>query len=122
MYNVHVRIGLLSTVGNLETDNSASSIIFSWSAPFSLDVTDVDPDIWYTVLIYNVTNVTTVSYPNCTDITETHCVFSPDHPSPCHQYTFTVIPFNGAGQGESSQPVAGYTIDGEFRMYFSYDV
>ena len=105
--------GQLASVGDLTIDNNAASINISWSAPFSLDVTDVDPDIWYTVLIYNMTDETTVSYPNCTNINETYCVFSPDHPSPCHQYTFTVIPFNGAGQGESSQNVTGYTIDSE---------
>ena len=85
---------------------SASSINVSWSAPFSLDVTGVDPDIWYSVLIYNVTdeeNSTVVPCTDCHNLTQTHYIFSPDYPSPCHKYTFTVIPYNGAGQGESSQ-------------------
>ena len=93
---------------NLKTDMNtcASSINVSWSAPFSLDVTDVDPDIWYSVLIYNVTdeeNSTAVPCTDCHNLTQTHYIFSPDYPSPCHKYTFTVIPYNGAGQGESSQ-------------------
>ena len=101
--------GLPSSVGDLETNSSDSSITISWTAPFSLDVTDVDPDIWYSVLIYNVTDETAVSvpYPNCTNITETFCVFTPDYLSHCHMYNFTVIPYNGAGEGERSRNVSG---------------
>ena len=112
-------IGLLSSILNLETDSSTSSITMSWSAPFSLDVTGVDPDIWYSVLIYNVTdeeNPTAVPCTDCHNLTQTHCIFSPGYPSPCHKYTFTVIPYNGAGQGESSQNVTGYSIDGECKI------
>ena len=107
---LNILTGLLSSVGDLNTNSSASSIIISWSAPFSLDVTGVDPDIWYSVLIYNVTDETAVSvpYPNCINISETSCVFRPHPLSPCHMYmyNFTVIPYNGAGQGESSQNIS----------------
>ena len=96
-------------MGDLGTDSNASSITISWTAPFSLDVTDGDPKIYYSVLIYNETDETAVSvpYPNCINISETFCVFTPDHLSPCHMYIFTVIPYNGAGQGESSRNVSG---------------
>ncbi|CAI8007193.1 hypothetical protein GBAR_LOCUS5098 [Geodia barretti] len=85
--------------------SNASSVTISWSAPFSLDVTGVDPDIWYSVLIYNVTdenNPTAILCTDCINITETHYTFTPDYLSPCHVYNFSVIPLNGAGQGESS--------------------
>ena len=106
--------GLLSSVGDLNANSNTASINISWSAPFSLDVPDVDPDIWYSVLIYNVTDETAVSvpYPNCANISETFCVFRPDHFSPCHKYTFTVIPYNGAGQGEKSTNVSGREFEG----------
>ena len=95
--------GLLASVGDLTYNNSYKSIIISWSAPFSLDVTNDDPDIWYSVLIYNVTdNPTAIPCTDCMDITETHYTFTPDYPSPCHKYIFTVIPLNGAGQGHIS--------------------
>ena len=93
--------GLLASVeiGDL-TFKNGSIIIISWSAPFSLDVTGVDPDIWYSVLIYNVTdNPTAIPCTDCINITETNYTFTPDYPSPCHKYIFTVIPLNGAGQG-----------------------
>lgn len=119
---VNFFIGLLSSVVILDTDSSTSSVTISWIAPFSLDVTDMDPDVWYSILIYNVTdkdNPTAVRCTDCHNLTQTHYIFSPDHPSPCHKYNFTVIPYNGVlnetedGEGESSQNV---TIDSEFRV------
>ena len=92
--------GILSFVGDLTATTSESSIIISWTAPFSLDVTGVDPDIWYSVLIYNETDI--ISCTDCMNITETTYTFTPDYPSPCHKYIFTVIPLNGAGQGHTS--------------------
>ena len=89
----------------MEVTYGATSVIISWTPPFSLDVTDVDPDVRYSVLVYNVTdenNSTDILCTNCINITETHYTFTPDYLSPCHLYLFSVIPFNGAGQGESS--------------------
>ncbi|CAI8045438.1 hypothetical protein GBAR_LOCUS25133 [Geodia barretti] len=105
--------GPLSAVGDLKVDakNGTSSTI-SWTAPFSLDVTGVDPDIWYSVLIYNVTdekNLTAILCTDCINITETHYTFTPDYLSPCHVYIFSVIPLNGAGQGESSPNITDET-------------
>ena len=104
-------IGPLQKVDNLHDFSVASSVTISWTAPFSLDVTGVDPDIWYSVLIYNVTdenNPTAILCTDCINITETHYIFTPDYLSPCHVYLFSVIPVNGAGQGESSPNVTGY--------------
>jgi hypothetical protein len=105
--------GPLSAVGGLKVDaKNASSVTISWSAPFSLDVTGVDPDIWYSVLIYNVTdenNPTAILCTDCINITETHYTFTPDYLSLCHVYNFSVIPLNGAGQGESSPNITDAT-------------
>ena len=97
--------GPLSAATGLTATHNATSITISWEAPWSLDVTDVDPDIWYSVLIQNVTdenNPTPISCTDCTNITETVYTFTPDHLSPCHVYNFSVTPFNGAGQGEDN--------------------
>ena len=91
-----------STVVDLTVTHNSTSITISWEAPWSLDVTGVDHDIWYSVLIQNVTNLTTISCTDCTNITETVYTFTPDHLTPCHVYNFSVTSFNGAGQGESS--------------------
>ena len=109
--------GSLTSVLNLETESGRSSINVSWGAPFTLDVTDEGPDIWYSVLIYNVTdeeNPTTVPCTDCHYLTQTHYVFSPHIPSPCHKYAFAVISHNGVGEGETSKNVTGYSINSEF--------
>ena len=98
-------LGPLSAATGLTATHNATSITISWEAPWSLDVTGVDHDIWYSVLIQNVTdenNPTPISCTDCTNITETVYTFTPDHLSPCHVYKFSVTPFNGAGQGEGS--------------------
>ena len=112
-------LGLLSAVGDLRASSNASSVTISWTAPFSLDVTGVDPDIWYSVLIYNVTdenNPTAILCTDCINITETHYTFTPDYLSPCHVYNFSVIPVNGAGQGESSPHVSGYVLNCKYSL------
>ena len=106
----NIAIGLLDAVGNISVKNNSDSIHISWSPPFSLDVTGVDPDIWYTVLISNVTdenNPVNVSCTNCHNVTQPHYSFTTENSSPSHKYSFTVIPLNGAGQGERSGPVMG---------------
>ena len=103
-------VGPPSSVGGLEINVNGSSISISWTPPFSLDVTGVDPDVNYSVFIYSMTNETVpVTYPDCANIADTLCVFTPDYVRPCHKYMyiFDVTPYNGAGQGESSQNVTG---------------
>ena len=106
---IRIFLGLLSAaVDILGVIYHVSSVTISWTAPFSLDVTGVDPDIWYSVLIYNVTDEnspTAILCTDCININETHYTFTPDYLSPCHVYLFSVIPFNGVGQGESSPNV-----------------
>lgn len=113
--HIHVYVGPLSSV-DLEIEYSnATSITIAWNTPSSLNVTGVDLDIWYSVLIYNGTdNWTLVPCTDCNNLTETHYTFSPDYPSTCHEYAFTVIPYNGAGQGEMSHN-ASANIGSEFR-------
>ena len=104
----------------MEVTYGATSVIISWTPPFSLDVTDVDPDIWYSVLVYNVTdenNPTAFPCTGCINITETHYTFTPDYLSPGHIYLITVIPFNGAGQGESSPNVTVSELTAPLSLY-----
>ena len=65
---------------------------------------------WYLVLCPHLhcdrdEAAVSVPYTNCINISETFCVFTPDHLSPCYKYTFTVIPYSGAGQGQRSKNV-----------------
>ena len=108
--------GLLTSVGNLKAENGLNSVTISWTAPFSLDVSGEDPDIWYTVLISNVTDEahpTAVPCTDCHNLTQTHYTFSPHLPSPCHNYTFTVIPQNGVGPGAWADSIMGHHNKGD---------
>ena len=117
--------GLLAPVVNVSVENGSGSILLSWSPPFSLDVTGVHPDIWYTVLISNVTdedNPTAVLCTDCHNLTQPHYTFTTANPSPCHKYSFTVIPQNGAGEGNRSEPLEGYFIGGKLHVCNRYTV
>ena len=97
-------------MGDLRATSNASSVTISWTAPFSLDVTDVDPDIWYSVLIEDMTdedNPTNITV----NTTDTYYMFTPDYISPCQKFLFSVIPFNGAGEGQSGGNVTVYGLN-----------
>ena len=103
-------LGPLSAVGDLTATSDGISVTISWSPPFSLI-----PDIWYSVFIYNVTDETNPTAILCTDyssITETHYTFTPDYTTSCQKFFFSIIPINGAGQGEKSGNVTGYALNG----------
>ena len=118
---LHIQ-GTLGAVNMLQVENGLNSITVSWSAPFSLDVSGVDPDILYTVLISNVTeedHPTAVPCTDCHNLTQTLYIFSPELPSPCHKYSFTVITQNEAGLGQSSKNLKGYIVQ-SIHSYKSY--
>ena len=108
-------VGTLGPVADLKTSSSSVSVFVSWTAPFSLDVTGEGSNIWYTVLIYEYNikddmKPKAVPCTSCAEIVDTSYTFTPQHPSPCIKYYFTVIPYNGAGQGQHSQNITGYAI------------
>ena len=77
-------------------------------------MTGVDPDIWYSVLIYNVTDnyPTAILCTDCINITETHYTFTPDY---LDKYN---IPVNGAGQVESSEYVIVCVLNCKHPCYY----
>ena len=105
-------VGTLDSVVNLTIESDSNSVRLHWEAPWSLNVTGVEPDIWYTVLIHNVTNEgenpPLISCDDCHNLTESHYTFTPHNPSPCHKYNFTVLPQNGAGDGENQGAISGF--------------
>ena len=114
-------LGPLSAVGDLRATSDASSVTISWSSPFSLDMTGVDPDIWYSVFIYNVTDENNPTAILCINIIETSYTFTPE----CfNTYNISVVPFNCVGEGESSGNITiycelHYSVS-RYSMYFPY--
>ena len=103
----HVFSGPVSKVVDLRVRSNASSVIVSWTPPFSLDVTDVHPDVWYSVLIYNMTDENSTTVNLCTDCIETNYTFTHEYFSHSHVYNISVVPLNGAGEGQSSTITIG---------------
>ena len=52
-YSIDLSTGQLDSVSNVRVAKNSSTL--SWTPPFSLDLTGVDPDIVYCVDIYNIT-------------------------------------------------------------------
>ena len=96
-------IGLLSAPTNMQASRrNASAIHLYWDPPFTLDITNVDPDIpGYTVSITNNnTNVTSER-----NVTEPEFLFQEEGYDPCHVYLFEVSAWNPVGVGEKSDVI-----------------
>ena len=73
-----------------------SSSTITWEPPFSLDLTDVDPDIVYCVEVYNITcGVDDLLVGGC-NVTETR--YEDNRLQQGHIYHITIIPRNNIGQ------------------------
>ena len=80
---------------------SSSAIHLYWDPPFTLDITNVDPDIpGYTVSITNNNTKVTREW----NVTEPEFLFQEDH-DPCHVYLFRVRAWNPVGVGEKSDVI-----------------
>ena len=93
-------IGLLSPPTNVQASRPNSSAIhLYWDPPFSLDITNMDPDIpGYIVSITN-NNTKVTSEKN---VTEPEFIFQEEDHDPCHVYLFRVRAWNPVGVGEPS--------------------
>ena len=90
--------GLLPVVGNLTLTVNDSIATLSWTAPFSLDITNNDPAIsGYCVDVYRAGSLV---HSTC-EVTETEFNYLLPPDGLCHVYTFTVTPVNAAGNGTS---------------------
>ena len=105
-------IGLLDAVSNFKSESLGQVIHLTWDAPFTLDITGVDPDIWYRVEI-TMTDGPLSMYFACRIVTIPEFNFiMDDHndTSTSVVYAFRVTPINDAGDGTASHFVNGYFI------------
>ena len=107
-------IGLLDAVSNLKSESLGPVIHLTWDAPFSLDITGVDHDIWYRVDITvdnDPFNNSSGTVPfNTYFVNAPEFNFTSNNTSTSVIYHFQITPLNGAGNGSTSAPVTGYFI------------
>ena len=111
--------GLPGAVTSLKSESLGPVIHLTWDAPFSLDITGVDPDIWYRVDI-TVTNTSLNNYSISTLVYVPEFNFTMDDYNGTNTsvlYQFRVTPVNGAGNGTASAPVTGYFSGREFSVW-----
>lgn len=115
----HFSAGLPNAVTNLKNESLGQVIRLTWDAPFSLDITRVDPDIWYRVDT-TVGGVPLSTYSISTIVNVPEFNFTIDDYNGTNTsviYQFRVTPINGAGNGTTSAPVTGYFGGREFSVW-----
>ena len=95
-------VGVLSAPSRVESTTTSTTILLRWDPPFTLNITDVDPDIVsYTVYCRNLdtgmTEVANVNEPvfNFTGV-------QGEDPDPCHVHEFRVSAWNVVGESDKS--------------------
>ena len=95
MHMIVFSVGLLDAISNLKAESLGQVVHLTWAAPFSLDITGVDPDIWYRVEI-TVGNIALITHD---DINIPEFNFTMDDATACVIYRFWITPVNNAGNG-----------------------
>ena len=123
-------VGLLSAVGSLNITASDSTLSLTWEPPFSLDITNVDPDITgYCVDAINSTSSVTL-HSEC-GINTTMFTYPKPSDTDCVVYSFSVTPHNVVGAGEITTEVYSGDIESistvkmgvlEFRVFYYFQV
>ena len=102
-YGCYSHTGVIEPVGGvkIEKRDDSCNITLSWEAPFSLDVTDVDPDVWYSLNITCLYGNRDVPFSlpcnNCDRLHNLSFLFPLD--TSCTMYSFTITAHNDIGPG-----------------------
>lgn len=111
-------LGVLAAVGSLSIATSNTSVLITWTAPFSFEFATLGPDITYCVDVVVSTQSMAhqdvmLIYSECV-IEETFFTFVPPFtPSTCDEWEFIVTPVNLAGNGTRSTLARNLTFDSE---------
>ena len=89
-------VDFLAAVGDLRVGMQDSQVFVNWTAPFTLDISNVEDDIsGYCIDVVNITSLFSQCGINATEIN-----LSLSLDDVCHMYRITVTPVNVVGQGE----------------------
>ena len=117
MYNNYLLtiIGLLAPVENLTAHSQWLFILLTWTPPISLDITGVDPDLWYCVEVYNITWGRAPFTTNCS-VHEPQFYFTAPNRRPCDLFEFRIFAVNQVGNGTVAS-VNGTFNKSEYQIY-----
>jgi len=104
-------IGLLAAVGSLKANPEQTFVNLTWTPPFSLNITNTDPDFFYCVEVYNISTGVTL-FDRSYMMNDPNFNFMTPSSSSCDRFEFRVIPVNGAGNG-SMASVNGSFFEGK---------
>lgn len=81
--------------------NNSCSIALCWEPPFSLNVTNVDRDVWYSLNITCLDTSDAVPVPcdYCDNLSEPFYLFTRNESTSCTKYSFTITAYNEIGPG-----------------------
>ena len=95
----------LSAVTNITYHST--SIILTWSAPFSLNITTAKPDIAYCMQIFNITEMAREHLLTDCSVYQEGYIYTQDDPNPTDEFDIVVIPrsnVEGSKNWTASQP------------------
>ena len=109
MIKILILTGLLDEVKDVNISINCSSITLTWQPPFSLDITDTDPDMTFCVEVYNVSEgertplhhlgLCSIVAPQYTLLTSNSVLGS------VLEYQFIITAVNVVGRGVPSDPI-----------------
>ena len=108
-------VGELLAVTSLTLSLHKPNISLSWTAPFSLDIPNTDPDITYCVDVINSTS-STIIHSDC-GITVTEYTYPIPLDNGCHDHAITVTPVNVAGNGQQETIFYSQALPGACYVY-----
>ena len=99
-----ITLGILGAVNDLSVSRMNLFLLISWVAPFTLNLTTVEPDISYCLQICNNSLEEYCHWSLC-HIRDTNFVYALQPEDTCHQDTIyiTVTPVNAVGKGYTKQ-------------------
>ena len=105
-------VGTLAPVDELTAVPKEGFLHLTWNPPFTLNITNIEPDIYYCINVYNITPNSLYPLKTLCDLTQPEFDFTVANPIPCDQFQFQVIPVNDAGNGTLNS-ISGSLFNGE---------
>ena len=99
--------GRLAAVGGLIIEAQENTVCLTWTAPFSLDLTDAPEIEEYCVEVLNTTS--SQNFTAMCGISDTEFCYSMPDDDVCHRYITSVVAVNAAGIGAKTSVVLPLT-------------